>query len=483
MWWLLACQGATDSGTGSDPETDSPPVDSSQPGDTAPDWPDGLVLVEQDAETRPGFVRETWQSTERVDVTGAPAEFWWYRPAAEAETGLLVVLHGSTAKDDSLGAEACDLEAAERSRTRLMEDWGLVTQIALAEGFSVLAPLDGWCDVWLGDGADDTIDTTHQGRAWIAETLAFVDHPASCVTSTGRKVAWGSSTGAVGAVQAALLADLDAVLLDSGPVDFSDAEQPDFQRVLEHVLGPSSEQEELWASRDPLSLVADGGLAAEVYLLFNEPDLINSATHAFAMEAALADSSLQWGSHDMAHLAPGTTYHVQGGLPLPPWGFYTEAAMEVLLHGRQLLVVEAEQPCTACGVGVQWSTSGWIQDASGAAGRRARADEGEGVMASFELPEDVPEGGSVTAMAVIGLDQDETLSDDTEVAVLRWAGTAQSQTLSYGQLSVLSDDGLPPRSLYAAAQVELPEATAGATFQVEALGTATLLVDAALFLW
>ena len=485
MWWLLACQGATDSGgsggPGGPPDTDV--VDTQPATDTAPDWPEGLVLVEQDTATRPGFVREIWQSTELVDVDGEPAELWWYRPVGETETGLMIVLHGSTAADDSLGTEACEVDVAERSRVRLLEDWGLVTQIALAEGFSVLAPLNGWCDVWLGQGTDDPVDTTHHGRAWLAESLAFVDHPASCVTTTGRKVAWGSSTGAVGAVQAAVMAGLDAVLLDSGPVDFSDAEQPSFQRVLEHVLGPSDEQAELWAARDPLSLVADGALQSEVFVLFNEPDLINSASHAFAMEAALAKSQLAWGSHDMAHLSPGTTYHVQGGLPLPPWGFYTEAVMDVLLDGRRLEVVEAELPCDACALGALWSSSDWMDDASGAAGRRARDEEGSGVMASFELPAEVPEGVTVTARAVIGLDQDEVLDDDTEVAVLRWAGTVQSQTLTYGQLSVLSDDGLPPRSLYNAARLELPEATPGAVFEVEALGTATLLVDAALFLW
>ncbi|GEM_PF-4376408 len=436
------------------------------------------MLVASDTTTRPGFVRETWQSTDVVDAEGQPGEFWWYRPIEGAETGLLLVTHGSTAADDS--ATACSVDAARTARSRVLEDWSLVTDIALDAGFAVLAPLDGWCDVWLGDGDADPVDTGHHGRSWLARSLAFVDEPASGVMASGRRAAWGTSTGAVGAVQAATLTTLDALVLDSGPIDFSDTAQLDFRAVLDHVLGPEERFPERWAERDPVRLLGSGALDAAVLIVSNAEDQITAASHAASAVSALSGTALTWAAHDMRHPAPGETFHVQAGLPLPPWGFYTEAWMSFALEGLDVAVQEAEVACADC-VGAVTSEGLWTAASSGAEGRRSELGE-SGVVARFPVPDEVPEGVAVTVVAVLGVDLAD-IDDDTAVATLRWSGEADGQALSYGAFDVLDADSARLRSLYLSARRTLDPAAPGAALEVAALGPAPVVVDAAVFLW
>jgi hypothetical protein len=486
--------GGDDSGDGSGDSAHD-----SGPGDTAPPQTD-FVRVGRDEETWSfnGYVVEEWQDTSgALGADGLPASFTWMRPAeADASTGLLIYLHGSTAEDDGDDPSVCDPVVAEEARYRFLNGWGLAAHMAMQRGLSIVAPLDRWCDVWLGRGEEDEVGANHYGWDLLERSARWAIDGHGGVQIDGPVVAWGTSTGAIGAaLAAARIPEVQAAVLDSGPIDFYDRTQTDFSRVLDHVLGGDPEEAtERYAEDSPVALVQSGEITVPLLIATNAQDVITAPVHGENMRAALAEgyspAGLRWGYHDFNHPAPGDTNHVQLGMRLVPWAYSSWVVLDFLLEGHRVQWVEAELDCPICEVGELALGTEWTKSASGGAAMLAPPEAGPGRVVSVIPPSEIPIGADAAAIAVLGVDDinAKTIADDTLVARLRWtldgAELARSD-VAFGDLTDGGDLTEIARHI-SVSRLEVPggmPASSDVRVEVEATGEAPLLVDAVVFTW
>jgi len=507
---LLAC--GKDAGD-SDPGGTSAPVDSettpaddsadsdgtddtSTTDDTAPPTPSEFDRAEVNETTwaQVGYVVEEWvDNTGVLGADGVAPSLTWIRPAEDRPVdGIVLYLHGSTAADDS--AEPCDTEVAEIARERFLIGWGTAVYHATRNNLAVLAPVNRWCDVWLGLGPDDPVDTNHHGYSFLSRSLDWALSPSSGVDIDGPVVAWGTSTGAIGAGLAAARRDeVIAAVVDSGPIDLEDRTQFDFAATLVHILGGGPEAvPERYRENSVVALIEDGVLTKPIFGATNNQDDITAAVHGeellAALEAAYDPAGLRYGWHDFNHPAPGDTHHVQTGLRPMPWTYVTPLLMSFFFDDARLQWSEAEADCDRCEVGALIAVGTWAETASGGAVMGALESDGPGVALSV-IPPEAASGGPVTGTAVLGLGTLSTPIDPaTLAATVRWTVDGEivaSQTLTFGEL----DDGNDLRA--AAEHVEkstlaLPGTYAAGSdtrFEVHAAGGGPLLIDAAVFSW
>ena len=485
----IACRGP---GTPDSPADSDSLADSSRESspDSPPDSPPDseapgieLELVSQDFSSFEGLVLQEWRAADFVGWDDQPASFLLLRPEGEAELGLALLLHGSVAMDDGLQPSKCKREDMELARSRMVEEWQVLPWQGAQRELAVLAPLNPWCDLWLGQGEQDPVDTSHRGYEFIELGLDWLEGDQHGLDINGARVVWGTSTGSIGAAQVlARREDFQGAAFDSGPVDFSDSMQEAYLEAVEHVVGSDQERRD---SLDPVALAASGQLSGRVLQLGNNQDTVTSPTHLRAMEAALASGHEGgWQSWDLDHPSPSTTFHVQGGLRLMPYPYLSEAALDWLLEGGEVAWLEAED-CGSCSVGTPSSTAGWAENAWSGAVQVAEAGEAPGVMARFELPEHVPDDHPVQATVLMGLPGEGEVSD-LELIELRWlvdgspvaTRTVNAQELATGELDEIdlhlqaSRLGLPAR-----------EPGQRAVLEVGFQGGAVVLVDAALLRW
>lgn len=482
--------GAGDGGTGGDgggtggTDTSAPPSDFD------------LQSTDEETWASTGYRGEVWvDNTGVVGVDGQPASFTWIRPAEGPVTGVLLYLHGSTAADDSADPADCPIEAAETAQLRFLVGWGVVPWLAMERGMAVLSPLNTWCDVWLGQGPDDPVDTSHHGWSMIERSLDWALGPHSGVGVDGPVVAWGTSTGSVGAALAAARRDevLSAVL-DSGPIDFEDRSQLEFAAVLQHVLGGSPEAEpERYRANSPVALIEDGLLTKPLFEATNAHDQITVPAHGqatlAAFQAAYDPAGLRYGWHDFNHYAPGDTYHTQTALRFLPWSYTASVLMDFLLDGVNIDWREAEDPCGGCTVGERLFEGDWPTAASNNAVIIADTAEGAGLIYSAPPAAGVQPGDSPRGTAVLyANDLEGLLQPEDQVATLRWlvdGAAVAEKPVYFGDLSVdsaLSELSRHVEATTLAAPGVLPEG-AEVFFQVETTGRALLLLDAVIYGW
>ncbi len=460
--------------------------------------PSGFVLQSADISTwaSTGYRSEVWVDTTGVlGVDGQPASFTWIRPDEGPVTGVLLYLHGSTAADDGADPSACSVEAAQTAQLRFLVGWGTAPYLAMERGMAILSPLDTWCDVWLGRGPEDPVDTSHYGWRLIERSLDWALGPESGVEVEGPVVAWGTSTGSVGAALAAARRDeVISAVLDSGPIDFEDRSQPDFAAVLRHVLGGDpADAPERYRASSPVALIEDGVLTKPLFEATNAYDMITMPAHGEATLAAFQASydpaGLRYGWHDFRHYAPGETYHTQTALRFLPWSYTTSVLMDFLLDGLHLDWREAEDRCAACAVGAQLSEGDWAEAASNNAVIVTEPGEGPGLIYSAPPAAGIRPGDSPRATAVLyARDVEDRLRPEDQVATLRWrvgGVVASERAVYFGDLS--EDSALSELSRHVAATTlsvpgVLPEG-AEVTFEVETTGRSLLLLDAVIYGW
>jgi hypothetical protein len=167
-----------------------------------------------------------------------------------ARVPVLFALHGAAIDDDSdpdyYAGDRPRHSAALRARiaSSYVDLGTLLAPLALERGWAVVAPEGLWCDGWLGLGPDDPADPDHHfGFVQLSEVKDFVDAGAAGFQPTSW-TAWGSSSGANGAIFAgAWKGGFDAVVADSPPCDWLVYWHTD-REVPEHLLGGSAFEDE-----------------------------------------------------------------------------------------------------------------------------------------------------------------------------------------------------------------------------------------------
>ncbi len=471
-----------------DSRGDSP---SESPADSPPDSPPDspvlpieLELIGVDEQAYEGLVLQEWEAADFLGWDGQPTSFLLLAPEGGGELGLLLLLHGSVAVDDSLQPSRCSRDDLVFARARMMEEWQVLPWQAAAQGYAVLAPMNPWCDLWLGQGEADPVDTHHRGFELIEHGLSWLeDSDQHGLSITGTRLVWGTSTGSIGAAQVlARRDDFTGGVLDSGPVDFSDTTQPSYIEAVDHVIGDDAS----WRAQvDPVALAAAGGLGGRVLQLGNDQDTVTSPSHLRAFEAALATGhGGGWLSWDLDHPSPWPTHHVQGGLRPMPFPYFSLAALDWVADGGDAVWLEAES-CLDCAVGKASTGAGWAESAWSGVVRLAEAGDLPGELARFELPEGVPASAPVQASVVLGL-PGEGEANSLDLVELRWV--VEGETVASKVVNGLQLDAGELASIdghLAATQLALPPRAEGqgATLEVIFQGGAVVLVDAALLRW
>ena len=517
MTWLLllpllsAC-GKDDTSKDSPPgpldDTTAPTTDSSddtggtvtghtgQTGHTGEPVPDEFTRIAENTTdwASVGYVIEEWEHDTLMGADGKTSpSVTWIRPAAEDQSvdGVVLYLHGSTGEDDSEGNPDCPLDVAEEARDRFIMDWDTLVHFATQRNLAVLAPVNLWCDAWMGQGPidSDVPDHHHYGYSFIEESLDWALSSHSGVSVDGPVVAWGTSLGAIGAGLVATRRDeVTAAVVDSGPIDLDNQLQAAFVNTLEHILGDPGTYPERYQENSLVALIEDGVLTKPLFAVTNAQDVITHPTHGeslqLALAAAYAPNDLRYTWHDFDHPSPGSTHHVQTGLPLMPTTYVTPLLLSFLLDEQHLKWVEAED-CTVCTLGEPYSTGGWAEAASRGVAIRTLVADGPGTLIQARPPAGAV-NGTVSGTAVIGLDElTEDVASTTIAAVVRWVVggvIVAERDITVGDLDHANN---MPAS---AAQIEkstlaLPGAFTDpqTQFEVYVTGTVPMLVDAAVF--
>jgi hypothetical protein len=470
-------------------------------GDTDPADPfAGIELVSADGAS----FGDLGYEVARFEVTEAAAEpyrtaldtnpaFYVLRPdASDAAAPVLLWLHGGALGDDSEAMPA-PCEQAENLATALLERSLLVPQMAIARGWSMLVPVNEFCDGWHGLGADDPVDPErHWGQAHAQRALDFVRADRAGFDASPELYGWGTSAGAAGLVYtAAQYPRFDGLIVDSGPCDlYAYAEQDPL--AIHHVLGglPQAQDvtEEILRRYDEHScdrLVADGRVTAPLFLAWNSHDQLVPPVHsenlAGALAAAYPASGGRYGSHDLAHDAPGDSFHVQTRIAREPLGYVTELMFRFLEGGR-VAIVEAEAGCEAgCTVGaVVTSAEEPVVNFSGQSGREAAAGSA-GVLYAGAPPEGVAAGDRVEATAILAVAGTAGLPESTVVGRLVAGEAVRVLTLAdfSDEAAQPAADGAEMLAQFQATRLSFTVGDADATaLTIETEGTVTLRLDA-----
>ena len=130
---------------------------------------------------------------------------------------------------------------------------------------------------------------------------------------------------------------------------------------------------------------------------------------------------IPYGHHDFDHPAPGSSYHVQSRMSVPPMGYTTGFLMD-FLEGNLVLLKEAEDEDGTCGggacVGSQGSGGDWA-----AFSRERGLDVSEaGLVYDEAVPANRLEGATGTkVIALLKLEDHGALAGTTDVATLTYA--------------------------------------------------------------
>jgi hypothetical protein len=351
---LLACSGSSDTG--------NPVLTADFPGWTR-------TRIDTTTYAHWNAVREDWQIGPDwpgwfPTLLGDDRRFQIVRPddaVDGARVPVLFALHGAAIDDDSdpdyyAGDPTETLCGAARAIASSYVDLGtLLAPLALERGWAVVAPEGLWCDGWMGLGPDDPADPEHHfGFVQLSEVKDFVDAGAAGFQPTSWS-AWGSSSGANGAILAsAWKGGFDAVVADSPPCDWLVYWHTD-REVAEHLLGGSafekdgvtpSDLYEHYVADSCDTLVRDGD--TPLFHPWNWNDNLVAPGHSTQLDKAIAGRpDVRSFAYDFDRYAPADSYHTQTQSKALPLAYVPALAFE-FLEGRNVRWIEAEDACTDC---------------------------------------------------------------------------------------------------------------------------------------
>jgi hypothetical protein len=173
-----------------------------------------------------GYVGSTWNLAPDNyhpyrDAQGFLPSFDLYYPADTEgkEVPLVVWYHGGAFGNDSNGnmPAGCGRDDISAMMNSTVGTISLVVPWFAERGWALVMPRNGWCDMWVGQGADDPVDTGHFGYTHVERVISFLQSGGAGF-KTSALYGWGTSMGATGAISvAARHGGFDGVIADSPP--------------------------------------------------------------------------------------------------------------------------------------------------------------------------------------------------------------------------------------------------------------------------
>jgi len=521
LFWLACTDKTVDSG-----EPDTTPVEETGD-DTEVVVDDTSPPVEDGDWVKSAVETEGWQKAFGYEVAtytladdapdpyaslyeGEKPTFYVVRPTEPDPSRSYPVLawfHGGTIGDDSEEVPAaCTQENVTDFAYGAAFDPHFVPRWVADREWIMVIPRNDWCDAWQGMGPDDVVDPEqHFGFYHANRVMDHVREGGLGFAADGPLYGWGTSAGAHGVTTfAARYGGFEGIVFDSGLGSMFMYYALNDPVAARHIFGgdpyddkgaPNGEIWQRYAEASPYWLVNEGGFEVPMFLPWNSQDTLVQEEQLGSMFGAITSTwgpEVRWGSHDYAHKAPGSLFHVQSVYGIVPWGYYGTAYMD-FLEGKSLSIIEAEDGCgngPPCVVGevITDNEMGSRYAAfSQATGLSVLAGDA-GVLYSGRVPSEVTEGSSVKATVAVRGDGYSELDPATEIAALQYLEgetVVQSVTLTVGDLYPSTD--ATDKEMIAQYDGTAVSFTAGGGtaryLSVIAAGTIDFDVDAILYTW
>ena len=476
IWVALACKGTVvDSGDG----------ESAAPLDTADLAAlEGAELVDEDTKYFRGldYTVQTWQLTDGsyTGQSGDPPTWLLFTPrtAPHDTRDVLVWIHGGAWADDAdpdLNYD-CTLEAG-RSLVKSAIFGAFVPRLAAARDWSIVYPLNDWCDGWVGLGEDDPVHPgVHYGRHHFERVMRWVDAGGGGFTPD-QVYGWGASAGALSVLHlAANTGRVSAILADSGPTSTLRYHELVSELAVEHLFGGSPDEAyDAYVDHDGEELVRSGRFEGPVALPWNAQDAVTDVSFPQGLAQALEERGGHYVVHDYDHAAKPEIFHTQARYHELPWAYGTHAWVD-FLDGWQLQWVEAEGlACEGCVGGVCQGEG--VEELSGAAGRCAGPTDA-GVFARTTIPSELAGGGRL--MPLVRATEHHDLDDDAVVFELDVGGART--TVRVGDLAREHTDIAQVETQLAATVIDVGAGSEG-ELTLEVQGVAGLILDGFIWQW
>jgi hypothetical protein len=381
----------------------------------------GLVVASYEmTEEHPGRYRRTDGGNPRFHVIATEDAF-----AAPTPQPVLLWLHGGVAGVDGVEDEAgvfCTQDGIQELVDNAIDGHPFLLGEIASRDWVMVVPETTWCDLWVGLGPDDPVDTRHASLDHVDWTLRAVEAGLDGVqVDPDQYFLWGTSIGGSGTWPQVLglqgsVRRFAGLVADSGPAVLTEwAETRLGGAYTTHVLGgppfDANDEPALWYPNyqrtDGHLLMAEKGVRTPAFLTYNSFDRLTPAIHGTILSGDLdelyAPEGVRYFHHDFDHHGPGEMSHTQSVGASTPYDQTTMAALEFLI-GRQVALFEAEILCPTCTVAREQESDDWTAWVSryseGAAVTRSEGD-GAGRLFQAILPVEIPVRRPVSIMVLL----------------------------------------------------------------------------------